>query len=58
MLELQCTCGWNTRGETKDELLVRVTAHVPNCADMRGDPAPDEGMLRALIAQRARAVGD
>jgi hypothetical protein len=54
MLELQCTCGWLTRGETKEVLLEQVTLHVRDCPQF--DEPPAKGVLRALIAQRARPV--
>jgi hypothetical protein len=57
VLELQCTCGWSCRGETKDDLLEQAKLHVPQCED-RADEPLEEGLLRALIAQRARLVDD
>jgi hypothetical protein len=54
VLELQCTCGWLTRGDTKEALLEQVKPHVRDCPDM--DETLEEGVLRALIAQRARPV--
>ena len=54
MLELQRTCGWIARGETKQALLEQVKPLVGDCPDM--DEPVEEGVLRALIAQRARPV--
>jgi hypothetical protein len=55
MLELQCTCGWACRGETKQDLLEQAKVHAAGCPE-RGNEPLDEGLLRALIAQRARPV--
>ncbi len=56
VLELQCSCGWACRGETREALLEQVKAHVEDCPHLE---APlQEGLLRALIAERARPVED
>ena len=59
MLDLQCTCGWGCQGETRDDLLVQVKDHVGGCSFWaeQGGP-PDDGTLRAVIAQRARPLDD
>jgi hypothetical protein len=53
MLELQCTCDWRCTGETKDDLLRQAKEHLETCEHRGGEPL-DEGVLRAMIAQRAR----
>lgn len=58
MLELQCTCGWKCSGETKEELLQQTMAHLPECVDRYGLEPLEEPVVRALIAQRARPLGD
>lgn len=55
MLGIHFTCGWHASGETKQELLEKARAHVlfEHTAE-----ALDEGVLRRLIAERARPVGE
>jgi hypothetical protein len=55
VFELQCTCGWRCTGETKDDLLEQAQVHLDTCED-RGEEPLSEGVLRALITQRARPV--
>jgi len=56
VLELQCSCGWVCRGETKEALLDQAKPHGEDCPDL--DAPLQDGVLRALIAQRARSVED
>jgi len=55
MLEIDCNCGWSGRAPTRDELLAVVKAHV---SATHPDEPRDEGLLRAVIAQNAREVGE
>jgi hypothetical protein len=54
MLEIYFTCGWHGSGETKQELLEKLKAHVLE----HDAEAFHEGVLRHLIAGHARPVGE
>jgi predicted small metal-binding protein len=54
MLEIRFPSGWHASGETKQELLEKIKAHVLE----HPEEALDEGALRHLIAWHTRPVGE